>query len=108
MDAITGTSREHPRRRVQRDRRRARGRCAGPIDLRSDVRGAGVELLAADPERQRAGRVAVRPVAPGETDALTSYDQHTRRTPPGPVAGLTWVRENIDFFLRYVPARSSR
>ena len=36
--------------------------------------------------------------------SIMSYDQHTRRTPPGPVAGLSWVRENIDYFLRYVPA----
>ena len=36
--------------------------------------------------------------------SMMSYDQHTRRTPPGPVAGLTWVRENVDYFLRYVPA----
>jgi spore germination protein YaaH len=36
--------------------------------------------------------------------SIMSYDQHTRRTPPGPVAGLTWVRENVDYFLRYVPA----
>jgi spore germination protein YaaH len=36
--------------------------------------------------------------------SIMSYDQHTRRTPPGPVAGLTWVRDNVDYFLRYVPA----
>ena len=36
--------------------------------------------------------------------SMMSYDQHTRRTPPGPVAGLSWVRENVDYFLRYVPA----
>ncbi|HZI43406.1 MAG TPA: glycosyl hydrolase family 18 protein [Gemmatimonadaceae bacterium] len=37
--------------------------------------------------------------------SMMSYDQHTRRTPPGPVAGLTWVRDNVDYFLRYVPAQ---
>jgi spore germination protein YaaH len=38
-------------------------------------------------------------------DFLTvmAYDQHTRRTPPGPVAGMPWVREVVDYFLRYVP-----
>ena len=36
--------------------------------------------------------------------SMMSYDQHTRRTPPGPVAGLRWVRDNTDYFLRYVPA----
>jgi spore germination protein YaaH len=35
--------------------------------------------------------------------SVMSYDQHTRRTPPGPVAGVTWVRDNIDYFLRHVP-----
>ena len=36
--------------------------------------------------------------------SVMSYDQHTRRTPPGPVAGMPWVRSVIDHFLRYVPA----
>lgn len=38
-------------------------------------------------------------------DFLTvmSYDQHTRRTPPGPVAGIPWMREVVDYFLRFVP-----
>jgi spore germination protein YaaH len=36
--------------------------------------------------------------------SVMSYDQHTRRTPPGPVAGLPWVRAVADHFLRYVPA----
>ena len=36
--------------------------------------------------------------------SMMSYDQHTRRTPPGPVAGMPWVRDNVDYFLRYVPA----
>ena len=36
--------------------------------------------------------------------SVMSYDQHTRRTPPGPVAGLPWVRSVTEYFLRYVPA----
>jgi spore germination protein YaaH len=36
--------------------------------------------------------------------SVMSYDQHTRRTPPGPVAGMPWVRSVTDYFLRYVPA----
>src|SRR5574338_881141 len=38
-------------------------------------------------------------------DFLTvmSYDQHTRRTPPGPVAGMPWVREVAEYFMRMVP-----
>jgi spore germination protein YaaH len=35
--------------------------------------------------------------------SFMTYDQHTRRTPPGPVSGLTWMREAIDYALRYVP-----
>jgi spore germination protein YaaH len=33
-----------------------------------------------------------------------SYDQHTRRTPPGPVAGLPWMRASVDFALQSIPA----
>ena len=36
--------------------------------------------------------------------SVMSYAQHTRRTPPGPVAGMPWVRQVVDHFLRYVPA----
>ena len=35
--------------------------------------------------------------------SFMTYDQHTRRTPPGPVSGLTWMREAIDYALQYVP-----
>lgn len=35
--------------------------------------------------------------------SFMTYDQHTRRTPPGPVSGLSWMREAIDYALRYVP-----
>jgi spore germination protein YaaH len=33
-----------------------------------------------------------------------TYDQHTRRTPPGAVAGLPWMRASVDFALRSIPA----
>lgn len=33
-----------------------------------------------------------------------SYDQHTRRTPPGPVAGLPWMSASVDFALHSIPA----
>jgi spore germination protein YaaH len=36
--------------------------------------------------------------------SVMSYDQHTGRTPPGPVAGLPWARAVADYYLRYVPA----
>jgi spore germination protein YaaH len=34
---------------------------------------------------------------------MMTYDQHTRFTPPGPVAGYPWVVENVDYALKYVP-----
>ena len=36
--------------------------------------------------------------------SVMSYDQHTRRTPPGPVAGMPWVRAVTEHFLHYMPA----
>jgi spore germination protein YaaH len=35
--------------------------------------------------------------------SVMSYDQHTRRTPPGPVAGIPWVRAVAEYFLKYLP-----
>ena len=40
----------------------------------------------------------------GDFISIMSYDQHTRRTPPGPVAGLPWMRDVVDYVLRSVPA----
>jgi len=40
----------------------------------------------------------------GDFISVMSYSQHTRRTPPGPAAGLPWVRHVIEYFLRHVPA----
>ena len=34
---------------------------------------------------------------------LMTYDQHTRWTPPGPVAGWNWTMANLDFALKFVP-----
>ncbi|HEX4021658.1 MAG TPA: glycosyl hydrolase family 18 protein [Acidobacteriaceae bacterium] len=34
---------------------------------------------------------------------LMTYDQHTRFTPPGPVAGYPWVMENLKYALAVVP-----
>lgn len=36
--------------------------------------------------------------------SLMTYSQHTRRTPPGPVAGVPWMREAMDHALQYIPA----
>ncbi len=34
---------------------------------------------------------------------LMTYDQHTRWTTPGPVAGWQWTEENLEYALKYVP-----
>jgi spore germination protein YaaH len=39
----------------------------------------------------------------GDFISIMSYSQHTRRTPPGPQAGLPWMRAVVDYFLRFVP-----
>lgn len=40
----------------------------------------------------------------GDFISIMSYSQHTRRTPPGPNAGMPWVIDNIEYFLKEVPA----
>lgn len=40
----------------------------------------------------------------GDFISIMTYSQHTRRTPPGPNAGLPWVIKNIEYFLKEVPA----
>lgn len=39
----------------------------------------------------------------GDFLSIMSYSQHTRRTPPGPQAGLAWQRDVVEYFLRFVP-----
>ena len=39
----------------------------------------------------------------GDFVSLMSYSQHTRRTPPGPSAGIPWMREVVDYALRFIP-----
>jgi spore germination protein YaaH len=39
----------------------------------------------------------------GDFLSLMSYAQHTRRTPPGPEAGLPWMRDVVEYFLKSVP-----
>jgi len=36
---------------------------------------------------------------------LMTYDQHTRWTAPGPVAGWLWTTGNLDYALKFVPAQ---
>jgi spore germination protein YaaH len=40
----------------------------------------------------------------GDFISLMTYAQQTRRTPPGPVAGIPWMRAVVDYTLQYVPA----
>jgi len=41
----------------------------------------------------------------GDFISIMTYDQHTRRTPPGPVAGLAWMERVVKFLLdQGVPA----
>ena len=40
----------------------------------------------------------------GDFISLMTYDQHTHRTPPGPVAGIPWMEAVIQFVLQGVPA----
>lgn len=36
--------------------------------------------------------------------SLMSYNQHTRRTPPGPQHGMPWMRAVVEYTLQHVPA----
>lgn len=50
-------------------------------------------------ESWRAGYDLKAMAAYGDFLSIMSYDQHTRRTPPGPVAGYAWVERVIQFLL---------
>jgi spore germination protein YaaH len=39
----------------------------------------------------------------GDFVSVMSYSQHTRRTPPGPQAGVPWARAVAGHFLRFMP-----
>jgi spore germination protein YaaH len=39
----------------------------------------------------------------GDFISIMTYDQHTRRTPPGPVAGVPWMQAMVEHALRLVP-----
>lgn len=40
----------------------------------------------------------------GDFISIMSYSQHTRRTPPGPQAGVPWMEDVIAYFREHVPA----
>ncbi len=52
----------------------------------------------------RAGYDLKALAAIGDFISIMTYSQHTRRTPPGPNAGIPWVKKNIEYFLSEVPA----
>ena len=39
----------------------------------------------------------------GDFVSVMTYSQHTRRTPPGPQAGIPWVQDVVGHFLRHMP-----
>lgn len=39
----------------------------------------------------------------GDFVSVMTYSQHTRRTPPGPQAGIPWVEDVIEYFLAAMP-----
>ena len=41
----------------------------------------------------------------GDFISLMTYDQHTYRTTPGPVAGMPWMEEVVRFVMKDVPAK---
>jgi spore germination protein YaaH len=51
----------------------------------------------------RAGYDLAALASAGDFISLMTYSENTRRTPPGPVASIEWMRANIDYFLKYVP-----
>ena len=54
-------------------------------------------------EDWRAGYDLAALAKAGDFVSVMTYNQHTRRTPPGPQAGLPWMRAVVDYFLRFVP-----
>lgn len=50
-------------------------------------------------ENWRAGYAAKELSELGDFISIMTYDQHTRRTPPGPVAGPRWMEEVVKYLL---------
>jgi spore germination protein YaaH len=50
-------------------------------------------------ENWRAGYSFKELAAAGDFLSIMAYDQHTRRTPPGPVAGADWVIRIVEYLL---------
>jgi spore germination protein len=44
----------------------------------------------------------------GDFISVMTYSQHTRRTPPGPVAGIPWMRQMVDYMIDDLEISPSR
>jgi spore germination protein YaaH len=54
-------------------------------------------------ENWRAGYDLAELARIGDFISVMTYSQHTRRTTPGPNAGIPWVTRVVEYFLQFVP-----
>ncbi|MEK6754584.1 MAG: glycosyl hydrolase family 18 protein [Bacteroidota bacterium] len=54
-------------------------------------------------ENWRAGYDLAELAKAGDFISVMSYSQHTRRTTPGPNAGIPWVTQIVEYFLKFMP-----
>jgi len=54
-------------------------------------------------ENWRAGYDLAELAKTGDFISVMSYSQHTRRTTPGPIAGIPWVKKIVEYFLKFMP-----
>lgn len=54
-------------------------------------------------ENWRAGYDLKELAAAGDFISVMTYSQHTRRTTPGPSAGMPWTKQVVEYFLQFVP-----
>ena len=54
-------------------------------------------------ENWRAGYDLRELAKAGDFISVMSYSQHTRRTTPGPIAGMPWVKQIVEYFLKFMP-----
>ena len=54
-------------------------------------------------ENWRAGYDLAELAKIGDFLSVMTYSQHTRRTTPGPNAGIPWVTQVIEYFLKFMP-----
>ncbi len=54
-------------------------------------------------ENWRAGYDLAELAKIGDFISVMTYSQHTRRTTPGPNAGIPWVTQVVEYFLKFMP-----